>query len=98
MSDEIDIKALDAEIAEKSADLKAFSTAREIIRQRVLEVQDSESTLTPLTRWSGTDAVLGSLDLAIHAMERTIDELKHMHQLARSKFTVIDGGKDVSKR
>lgn len=64
------------EIEEKSEDLKAFTTAREIIRRRVLEVTDSTSPLTPLTTWSGTDAVLGSLDLAIHSMERTIDELK----------------------
>jgi len=66
------------EVEEKSRDLRAFREAREIIRHRVLEVKDSESPLTPLPNWSGTDAVLGSLDLAIHSMERTIDELKDM--------------------
>ena len=65
-----------AELDEKSRDLVAFCRAREIIRARVLEVTDSNSYLTPLPNWSGTDAVLGSLDLAIHSMERTIDELK----------------------
>jgi len=64
------------EIEEKEMDLKSFVTAREIIRNRVLEVTDSQCALTPLPHWSGTDAVLGSLDLAIHAMERTINELK----------------------
>jgi hypothetical protein len=71
-----DAKELRAEIEEKSLDLQAFVHARELIRSRVLEVQDSKSTLTPLPNWSGTDAVLGSLDLAIHSMERTLDELK----------------------
>ncbi len=59
-------------------DWRAFSEARAIIRKRVIEVKDSRSELTPLPEWSGTDAVLGSLDLAIHAMERTILELSEM--------------------
>lgn len=65
-----------AEIREKEADLSVFVEARKIIRQRVIEVADSESRLTPLPVWSGTDAVLGSLDLCIHSMERTIEELR----------------------
>lgn len=72
-----------AEIEEKSLDLKAFCEAREIVRARVLEVLDSQSPLTPLPNWAGTDAVLGSLDLAIHSMERTIDELRLLLQSAR---------------
>ncbi len=65
-----------AEIEEKSKDLEVFARARDDIRRRVTEVLDSQSQLTPLPSWSGTDAVLGSLDLACHAMERTIEELK----------------------
>lgn len=65
-----------AELEEKARDLDAFSSARELIRRRVLEVKDSQSKLTPLPQWSGTDAVLGSLDLSIHAMERTLEELR----------------------
>lgn len=68
-----------AEIDEKAQDLEVFSQARALIRNRVLEIIDSKSSLTPLPRWSGTDAVLGSLDLAIHAMERTLEEL-HEHR------------------
>ena len=66
------------EIEEKSADLKAFTEARDILRRRVSEVADSSSRLTPLPRWSGTDACLGSLDLACHAIERTLEELKNL--------------------
>lgn len=67
-----------AEIQEKSLDLEAFQKAREIIRDRVREVRDSSSGLTPITEWSGTDAVLGSLDLSVHAIERTVEELRGM--------------------
>ena len=83
---------LEAEISEKSEDLKAFSAARELIRHRVLEVQDSGSRLTPLPQWSGTDAVLGCLDLAIHSMERTLEELRALLKEARPALRVIDGG------
>jgi hypothetical protein len=65
-----------AEIREKTTDLQVFVEARKLIRERVMEVSDSNSRLTPLPYWSGTDAVLGSLDLCIHSMERTIEELR----------------------
>lgn len=83
---------LEAEISEKSEDLRAFSSARELIRRRVLEVQDSESRLTPLPQWSGTDAVLGSLDLAIHSMERTLEELRELLKKSPPALRVIAGG------
>jgi hypothetical protein len=70
------------EIDEKSKDLAVFSKARDDIRRRVQEVVDSKSVLTPLPMWSGTDAVLGSLDLAIHAMEGTIRELQQLLEQA----------------
>lgn len=38
-----------------------------------------------LVDWSGTAAVMGSLELAIHSIERTVDELRGI--LAR-----LDGG------
>ena len=102
MPDFFDITEVRAEIAEKSLDLSAFTQAREIVRRRVLEVQDSKSKLTPLPNWSGTDAVLGSLDLAIHAMERTLEELRELlrsaqHQVKESTFRVIEGGSDGSE-
>jgi hypothetical protein len=89
------LREIEAEIAEKTADWSAFSDARAIVRKRVLEVRDSQSRLTPLPTWAGTDAVLGSLDLAIHAMERTILELEELRRKmndSQPKFQVIDGG------
>lgn len=85
---------LEAEIAEKSRDLAAFGQARDLVRRRVLEVAESKSRLTPLPVWSGTDAVLGSLDLAISAIERTIDELRELlaQENVKHPFTLVQGG------
>lgn len=85
------------EIEEKSKDLSAFQKARDLIRSRVVEVMDSQSKLTPLPHWSGTDAVLGSLDLACHSIERTLAELHSLLEKADSEkpnLRVI-GGTDV---
>lgn len=97
MPDFLNIAEVRAEIEEKSLDLKAFVAAHEIIHRRVIEVKDSQTKLTPLPYWSGTDAVLGSLDLAIHAIERTLEELNGVLRMAiertrTSNFQVIDGG------
>ena len=86
------------EVAEKSKDLEAFLKARDIVRARVLEVSDSQSKLTPLPHWSGTDAVLGSLDLACHSIERTLEELKVLLEKAEQEkpnLRIISGGTDV---
>ena len=88
------------EIDEKTKDWRAFSEARAIIRKRVLEVRDSQSKLTPLPQWSGTDAVLGSLDLSIHAMERTLLELQELRRKMLEGgpiLEVIDGGNNGLK-
>lgn len=103
MSQELSLAELEAEIDEKSKDLHAFLSAREIIRARVLEVKDSTSRLTPLPEWSGTDAVLGSLDLSIHAMERTIEELRQLHAVYTKAtppvpLRLINGGEDGQEK
>jgi hypothetical protein len=92
------IPELRAELDEKSRDLDAFIRARDIVYHRVMEVRDSKSRLTPLPDWSGTDAVLGSLDMAIHAMERTIEELKGLLQqqqaMEKTRLRLVEGGSD----
>ena len=92
---EWDLPTLKREIEEKTLDWKAFSEARTIIRARVLAVKDSASQLTPLPQWSGTDAVLGSLDLSIHAMERTLLELHELQKTVEAeqpRLQLLDGG------
>jgi hypothetical protein len=66
---------VEAEISEQELDLAAFREARDLIRKRVVVSTDTPRLLMPLHQWSGSDAVLGSLDLVIHSLERTIHEL-----------------------
>lgn len=63
------------ELVETKADLLAFRKAYDIIHCRVQNVKD-ESRLMKLVDWSGTAAVMGSMDLSIHALERTSEELR----------------------
>lgn len=63
------------ELQEHQADLRAFQDAYSCIHKRVQEVKD-EGQLMKLVEWSGTSAVMGSLELAVHSMERVVDELK----------------------
>lgn len=69
---------LEVEIREQQYDLEAFQKARDLVRIRVHVSTETQRLLTPLHTWSGSDAVLGSLDLVIHAIERTISELVEM--------------------
>ena len=83
------------QIDETEADLQAFIEARDVIRRRVVEVRDRPTTalLPRIHDWTGTVTVLGALDLSIHAMERTLEELKQIHKALShgQKFRVIDG-------
>jgi hypothetical protein len=94
MSRELD--QVQAEIEETGKDLKAFVEARDVVRRRVIETKDQEFRLTPLLNWSGTDAVLGTLDLAVHAIERTLAELRQIEKALQKgrKFRVVDGETD----
>ena len=46
-----------------------------MIHRRVSEVKD-EGRFLKLVNWSGTSAVMGTLDLVIHSLERTYDEME----------------------
>lgn len=63
------------EMGECEKDLKAFKRAYDCIHLRVSEVKD-EGRFLKLVDWSGTGAVMNSLDLAIHALERTFEEME----------------------
>lgn len=65
------------ELQEHRADLEAFRDAYGRIHRRVQEVKD-ESRLMKLVNWSGTSAVMGSLELSIHSIERVVDELQQL--------------------
>lgn len=65
------------ELEEHEKDLRAFRSAYASVHQRVQEVKD-DRRLMKLVNWSGTSAVMGTLELTIHAIERVVEELKEM--------------------
>jgi hypothetical protein len=67
------------ELKESRLDLQAFQDAYSAVHRRVQDVKD-EGRMLRLVEWSGTSAVMGSLELSIHAMERAIDELRDILQ------------------
>lgn len=57
-------------------DRHAFVTSLDVMKRRILESNDSEIPRSPLLHeWSGTRAVVGSLEMALHAVERTLAEV-----------------------
>ncbi len=87
-------------------DLVSFSQAYEILRKRVLDSNELEIPRRPLLHeWSGTRAVIGSLEMAIHAIERTLTgtaeiirqidrgEIRNTDPPGHPGLGVVDGGK-----
>jgi hypothetical protein len=62
------------ERGELQKDLIAFKEAYDRIRKRVEESLNSPRTYPPLYKWSGTRAVMGSLEMAIQLVERNTEE------------------------
>jgi hypothetical protein len=59
--------------------LVAFQGAYNVIKERVQEVKD-EHRMLKLVDWSGTAAVIGTLELTIHAVEMTVAELEDIRR------------------
>lgn len=60
---------------ELQRDRAAFASALDILQKRVVESNDSDIPRRPLLHeWSGTRAVIGSLEMALHATERTLEQ------------------------
>ena len=100
------LSTLEREQEEMKKDLKAFAQAYDILRQRLLESNESEIPRRPLLHeWSGSRAVVGSLELSIHAIERTLGELdiiirgirsgeiENLDKPGRPSLGVVDGGR-----
>ena len=57
-------------------DRAAFASALDIMKRRILESCEALFPRSPLLHeWSGTRAVVGSLEMSLHAVERTLDEV-----------------------
>lgn len=83
------------ELREHEQDLGAFTGAYNRVHRRVQEVKD-EGRLMKLVEWSGTSAVMGSLEMAIHAIERVVAELRDVLQrIDAGVIPNLDEGDDV---
>lgn len=68
-------RLINEELADTKLDLKAFSAAYSCVHNRIQGVKD-EGRMLQIVNWSGTAAVMGTLELSIHALERTMEEMK----------------------
>ncbi len=70
---------LKLEREELRLDRYAFASALDHLQQRVLESNETNIPRRPLLHeWSGTRAAIGSLEMALHAIERTLSEIDRL--------------------
>lgn len=75
-------------------DRQAFAAALDTLVKRL---QDSNETIIPrkplLHEWSGSRSSVGSLEMALHAIERTLDETERLIMgIENGEFTDLDTG------
>ena len=103
----LSLSALVEERGELGKDLEAFRTAYDRICARLTESNETPRQRSPLLhQWSGSQAVVGSLEMSIHALERTIaetdlliikiedGEIPNTDPPERPKLGVVTGGKE----
>lgn len=70
---------LQREREELRRDRAAYATSLDILTRRVLESNETDIPRRPLLHeWSGTRACIGSLEMALHAVERTLNEVTNL--------------------
>lgn len=75
MSQALSLRELTSEREELRKDLIAWKQSYDILRRRIRESSELETPRSPpLEQWSGSRAVMGSLEMSIHAIERTVEE------------------------
>lgn len=70
---------LQREREELRRDRHAFASSLDIMQRRIVESNETEIPRRPLLHeWSGTRAVVGSLEMSLHAVERTLEEVNNL--------------------
>lgn len=99
----LSLRQLREELTELQLDREAFSKAYDIMKARIRESANTSRSQPPLFKWSGTRAVVGSLELSIQQIERNISEYSEAVRLVesghiqnldqnRTALGVIEGG------
>jgi hypothetical protein len=64
---------------ELQRDRYAFASALDTLKKRILESNETDIPRRPLLHeWSGTRAAVGSLEMALHATERALEETNQL--------------------
>jgi hypothetical protein len=64
---------------ELQRDRHAFASALDTLKKRIMDSNETDIERRPLFHeWSGTRAVVGSLEMALHATERALEETSQL--------------------
>ena len=70
---------LQREREELRRDRYAFASALDVLKRRIIESNELDVPRRPLLHeWSGTRASVGSLEMALHAVERALEEVNNL--------------------
>lgn len=76
---------LRTEYVQLQKDRDAFSSCLNTLRARVRESEDDCPHRSPLLHeWAGTQACMGSLMMALHAVERTLEQVSDLIERIQS--------------
>jgi hypothetical protein len=104
VSNSLSLFKLLEERGELQKDLLAFKGAFDVVRRRIDGSLNSPRSYPPLYKWSGTRAVVGSLEMAIQHIERNIEEygmainavrageIENSDEEGKPNLGVIEGG------
>lgn len=84
MTQPLSLAKLLREKAELQKDLLAFKEAYDVIRKRVDDSLDNPRNHPPLYKWSGTRAVMGSLEMSTLHIEQNIEQYGVAINMVRS--------------
>ena len=79
----LSLSRIQIELDELRKDRDSFVRAYDIIRRRMQDSLSSTRPLPPLHKWSGSRAVVGSLELVIQHIEKNIEEHSEAVRLIR---------------
>lgn len=78
------LSQLEKILAEKKEDLRVFTQALDLMRERVQVSQDTPSLMIPLHSWAGATGLVDVTSVMVNHMARVVEELERQVTEARS--------------
>lgn len=86
----LSLRTLVRQKEEIEKDLRAFKTSYDVLRSRLSEAAEIKD-VPSLTNWSGTNAVMGSLELSITSLEKELaDYTKAIYLVQNGEIANVD--------